>query len=151
MGTTVVGTPVVCGWQTSLVQVTVWVTVMLLVPVVTEVRVLDPEVMVVVPTGHVVVTKVMVLVVIDSDAGAEGATVVGPTVVGPAELGTGVPVSLTTGTVPDPGADSEGVTEVGPTEEGVPVTGMVTGTVLSPGAGEVTVCGWQTSLVQVTV
>ena len=31
-------------------QVTVWVTVMLLVPVVTEVMVLDPEVKVVVPT-----------------------------------------------------------------------------------------------------
>jgi hypothetical protein len=33
-----------------LVQVTVWVTVMLLVPVVTAVMVLDPEVKVVVPT-----------------------------------------------------------------------------------------------------
>lgn len=54
--------------------------------------------------------------------------------------------------MPDPGADSEGVTEVGPTEEGtgVPVTGIVTGLV-SPGAVEVAVCGWQTSLVQVTV
>lgn len=41
--------------QTSLVQVTVWVTVMLLVPVVTAVMVLDAEVKVVVPTGQVVV------------------------------------------------------------------------------------------------
>ena len=40
--------------QTSLVQVTVWVTVMLLVPVVTAVMVLDPEVKVVVPTVLIV-------------------------------------------------------------------------------------------------
>lgn len=52
-GTTEVGTDtgeVEWGWHTSLVQVTVWVTVMLLVPVVTEVIVLEPEVKVVVPT-----------------------------------------------------------------------------------------------------
>jgi hypothetical protein len=36
---------------------------MLLVPVVREVMVLEPEVIVVVPTGQVVVTKVIVLVV----------------------------------------------------------------------------------------
>lgn len=104
--------------------------------------------------GQVVVIKVMVLVVIDSEAGPEGATVVGATEVGPtgvgsAELGPGVTVSLTTGTVPDTGADSEGVTDVGPTEEGTGVP--VTGTVVSPGAVEVAVCGWQTSFVQVTV
>jgi hypothetical protein len=94
VGRTLVGTPVVCGWQTSLVQVTVWVTVMLVVPVVTEVTVLEPEVIVVVPTGQVVVTKVIVLVVTGVVAGPEGAMVVGPT-----ELGTRVPGLVTTGTV----------------------------------------------------
>lgn len=45
----------VCGWQTSLVQVTVSVTTMVLVSVYEEVIVLLPEVKVVVPTGQVVV------------------------------------------------------------------------------------------------
>lgn len=39
----------------SLVHAIVSVTVIVLVPVVTEVRVLEPDVIVVVPTGHVVV------------------------------------------------------------------------------------------------
>ena len=94
--------------------------VMLLVPVVRDVIVLEPEVIVVVPTGQVVVTMVMVLVVTGVVAGLEGATVVGPT-----KLGARVPEPVTTGTV--------GPTSVGPTLVGV------------------TVWGWQTSLVQVTV
>lgn len=50
----------------------------------------------------------MVLVVIDSDAGPEGATVVGPTEVGPTVVGT----------VTDSGTDTVGPTELG---TGVPV------------------------------
>lgn len=116
-----------CGWQTSSVQVTVWVTVMLLVPVVIEVIVLEPEVIVVVPTGQVVVTKVMVLVVTGVLAGPEGAMVVGPT-----ELGTGVPEPVTTG-IEDPTLVAP--TLVGTEEDppGTPVTEpVVHGVVLGP-------------------
>jgi len=56
VGTLLAGTLVgVCGWQTSLVQVTVAVTTTVLVLVHTEVIVLPPEVKVEVPTGQVVV------------------------------------------------------------------------------------------------
>lgn len=68
-----------CGWQTSFVQVTTSVTVIVSVEVVSEVMVLEPEVIVVVPTGHVVVMYVEVLVTTTSGsvvrAGEDGALV----------------------------------------------------------------------------
>jgi len=45
----------VCGWQTSFEHVTTSVTTTVVVPVVRAVMVLEPEVIVVVPTGQVVV------------------------------------------------------------------------------------------------